>query len=145
MICQECGSTFRARNQYPLCSLECPAGCWNWTAATTHDGYGLMGRNRKMDLAHRISYEMVVGSIPKGLQLDHLCRNRACVNPDHLEVVTNRENQMRGMAPSMITNRTGVCQRGHSMEDAVPSRGGKTCVQCKRDRERRYYQERTNA
>lgn len=72
-------------------------GCWPWHAATFSNGYGeiwdpVAGKNR---LAHRRVYELLVGPIPEGLQLDHLCRTKACVNPAHLELVTSRENTIR--------------------------------------------------
>ena len=83
-------------------------GCWEWTASKSWNGYG---RTQYLDgregYAHRISYEQLVGVIPPGLQLDHLCRNRACVRPDHLEPVTNLENHARGVAA-----RTH-CKHGH--------------------------------
>ena len=70
--------------------------CWLWTAYRLPSGYGQFGLNGKMVYAHRWSYEQVHGPIPKGMHIDHLCRVKHCVNPDHLEVVTCRENAMRG-------------------------------------------------
>lgn len=73
--------------------------CWIWTACVNSSGYGLVGdSHRKIQLSHRIAYELIRGHIPKKLQIDHLCRVRNCVNPWHLEVVTKRVNQLRGMA-----------------------------------------------
>lgn len=89
----------RGHNLYPVTSLILradDAGCWRWLLALDRDGYGVWhhdgGRKRA---AHRVMYELVVGAIPDGLELDHLCRVRSCVNPAHLEAVTHRENSRR--------------------------------------------------
>lgn len=67
--------------------------CWIWTGATGHNGYGRFGVNGKLHSPHRFSYELSFGSISAKLQIDHKCRNRACVNPDHLQAVTHKQNQ----------------------------------------------------
>jgi len=79
-----------------------PSGCWNWLGSISEKGYSHFMTGNKRDgsrrirRAHIVAYELFVGPIPKGLQLDHTCRSRRCVNPAHLEVVTNRENSRRG-------------------------------------------------
>ena len=93
--------------------------CWNWKSYT-HNGYGEFDVKKKTRRAHRISYTLLRGEIPAGMTLDHLCRNRACVNPDHLEPVPLKENTARGAGYSATVHRTGVCGKGHSMEDAYP-------------------------
>lgn len=72
-------------------------GCWGWTGVHNARGYGHIGRNGTTVKAHRAAYELYVGPIPAGLQLDHLCRNKGCVNPAHLEPVTGAENCRRAM------------------------------------------------
>lgn len=90
-------------------------GCWNWTATKNHLGYGQIGRGGRGEgliLAHRASYELSVGHVPEGLVLDHLCRNPSCVNPDHLEPVTQAENLRR--AREHLPERTH-CGDGHEL------------------------------
>ncbi|MDF2899680.1 MAG: hypothetical protein K0Q46_6466 [Rhodococcus erythropolis] len=100
-----------------------PTGfCWEWIATRNDQGYGRTRVGEKWKLAHRAAYELLIGPIPEGMHLDHLCRNPSCVNPDHLEPVSARENMLRGFSPLALNLRTSVCQRGHSMEDAYVTR-----------------------
>lgn len=90
-------------------------GCWQWLAGTDQKGYGLISINKRRWRAHRYAYEALVGPIPDGLVLDHLCRNHGCVNPKHLEPVTNRENLHRGVMVKAQKAKTH-CPRGHRLE-----------------------------
>jgi hypothetical protein len=95
--------------------------CWVWTAATVRDGYGCIGDgapSRRVLDAHRLAYQWLKGPIPEGLELDHLCRNRRCVNPDHMEAVTHRENMWRGNAPTVAQAKQTHCKRGHPFDEA---------------------------
>jgi HNH endonuclease len=92
--------------------------CWLWIGADNGSGYGrFYPAPRQSVAAHRFAYELLVGPIPEGLQLDHLCRNPPCVNPAHLEPVTNRENSLRGISPLADNARKTHCPRGHSLLD----------------------------
>jgi len=112
--------------------------CWLWTASTRY-GYGqyrISEPRWKTVLAHRWAWETLVGPIPDGLVTDHLCRVRRCVNPDHLELVTRRENNLRGFSPCAIRARAQLCVNGHEF-DGITIKGYRHCKTCKRDASRR--------
>lgn len=114
-----------------------PTGCWIWTGAITHLGYGHIwdqGRNRRV---HRVAYENLVGPIPEGLHLDHLCRNRACCNPDHLEPVTSGENTLRGETLAAANAAKTHCPQGHPYAGRNLYRqpdGARVCRTCRKAR-----------
>lgn len=114
-------------------------GCWEWRGYIRKDGYGGVSKGGRWMLAHRASYELFRGPIPEGMGLDHLCRVRSCVHPNHLEAVSQRENVLRSpVAPAAVNAHKTHCHKGHPLEgDNVylnqrsdrpsPSRICKTC------------------
>jgi hypothetical protein len=110
--------------------------CWLWAAGLDQHGYGRFFLTKKEHylLAHRVAYTMLVGPIPDGLQLDHLCRITRCVNPDHLEPVTARTNVLRSESWSAVNARKTHCPQGHEYTEANiyrrPKTGGRGCRAC---------------
>lgn len=129
------GSPPRAARSVPIPIRRTP-DCWEWVGSRSQDGYGVVTIRdpRKVGrYAHRVVYEALVGPIPEGLTIDHLCRNRGCVNPDHLEPVTVRENTLRGVGPTAINARKDRCVRGHLFASAkITGTGWRRCEECKR-------------
>lgn len=109
--------------------------CWVWFGTIDHRGYPQTAKNGKTARAHRVIYEALVGAIPEGLTLDHLCRVKACVNPAHLEPVTRGENTLRGTSPTALNARKTVCLNGHPFDRIRPD-GARTCRQCRARRGR---------
>lgn len=116
-----------------------PSGCWTWNGIKHASGYGqvylaMIARKKVSLRAHRAAYMIVRGEIPDGLVIDHLCRNVSCVNPGHLEAVSQRENTYRGRAPAILTMHAGVCARGHERVEGDPF-----CRACHRLTSRKYH------
>lgn len=110
--------------------------CWLWTSGFSLNGYGQFTIDYQTQLAHRIAYELFIGPIPNGLQIDHLCRVRYCVNPQHLEAVTCRENLMRGETHAARLARQTHCKNGHAFEGqnvAHDKDGWRRCRTCARN------------
>lgn len=115
--------------------------CWLWQGGLTSKGYGRFSVGRHGNVvAHRFAYELLIGPIPDGLVIDHLCRNRACQNPAHMEPVTNQVNVLRGVGPTAQLARRTHCTNGHEYTPAntyLRPDGGRRCVTCKQDWNRR--------
>lgn len=109
--------------------------CWEWKASKNAYGYGQFYTGETMRLAHVISYQLLVGEVPAGLDLDHLCRNRSCVNPDHLEPVTRRENIARGSSVVARQMEQTECKYRHPLSgdnSYIDGRGRRVCRACVR-------------
>lgn len=116
--------------------VDASSGCWNWIGATANKRnkwvYGLIMVDRKLQMAHRAMYEQKVGKIPDGLQIDHLCRNTRCVNPDHLEPVTAKENIARSIN---FQSSKKQCVNGHELVGSnlyVKPNGNRECRICRK-------------
>ena len=107
--------------------------CWVWTASTNNSGYGHVHWEGRMQQAHRVAYDVLVGPIPEGLEPDHMCKVRACCRPSHIEPVTHAENVLRGLRGVWEAH----CGRGHLFDQAnTRSRTSvyRTCRSCERER-----------
>lgn len=105
-------------------------GCWTWLGTLQNNGYASISYMGRSHVGHRLTYTLLVGQIPKGLEVDHLCRVRECVNPEHFEIVTHAENMRRIRRPN--------CANGHALveENIYVYRGKRLCRACRRERQR---------
>lgn len=123
-------------------------GCWVWGGPPNNGGYGTASVNGKNGMAHRHAYELTIGPIPLGKTLDHLCRNRMCINPDHLEPVDLRTNILRGTGFSAQKAAQTNCIRGHPLSGDnlyTKPNGSRNCRACRREALRQLYARRRAA
>lgn len=115
--------------------------CIIWTGPKTEDGYGYFSKDSRNQKTHKVAYEAQNGLIPKDLVIDHLCRNRACLNPAHMEPVTNRENILRGVSFSAKNARKRACKNGHIFSGRnlrFRPDGSRRCGSCNRIQQIKY-------
>jgi hypothetical protein len=124
-----------------LSKVNVDGPCWEWVGQLNAQGYGVFSFRRKDESAHRWLYQQLVATVPDGLELDHLCRNRACVNPDHLEPVTHKVNVLRGSGVAAEHARKTRCIRNHELAGSnlrIRIKAGRyverVCRQCFNDR-----------
>lgn len=130
------GHHMRKRERYCVDSN----GCWVWLLSKNKQGYGKLSIKDQPVRAHRYYYEQYKGEIPTGLVVDHICRNTSCVNPDHLEAVTYKENVLRGDSPPSKNAKKTHCKWGHAFvaENLVKGVGSRKCLACLNRRSRQY-------
>lgn len=120
-------------------SLPDEGGCMSWLASKNPFGYGQIKVGFRPVVAHRVSYALRVGTVPEGMEIDHLCRNRVCVAPNHLEAVTHRVNMLRGKTIGAENSRKTHCKHGHefSYENTyMTPTGARQCRTCRNRRHR---------
>lgn len=122
-------------------SIGAPNDCWLWIAQISLGGYGVFWFENRGQSAHRVVYKLLIGPIPEGLSIDHLCRVRRCVNPHHLEPVTQKENALRGVSPWARNAHKTHCPQGHvyNQTNTRIVAGSRYCRECGRARCRSYY------
>ena len=128
-------------------TIQDKKSCWEWQCALSKKGYGSCSTKTGSTTAHRLSYIFFRGRVPKKMVIDHLCRNRKCVNPNHLEIVTNKENILRGFGACATYARQTHCMRGHQYDSGnmVMRKDKKgterVCIICERIRAKKYREE----
>lgn len=127
--------------RHPIGYVVEESGCWSWVGCVSRTGYGYLKPAGRKVIAHRWMYERTYGPIPDGLTIDHRCRNRGCVNPAHLEAVTQGENVLRGDAPPARNARKTHCPKGHTYTNY---RQGRVCRTCSRVNANRRYHTRSH-
>ncbi len=128
--------------------VRVPSGCWEWAGGVSDTGYATVRHRGVAVLAHRFTYELLVGPIADGLEIDHLCFNRRCINPSHLEAVTPRVNKLRSTSVSAVNATKTHCNNGHPFDEAnthVDRLGRRRCRACARAKERRRREARWKA
>ena len=123
------------------------SGCWLWTRSLDKDGYGQFYLERKMKKPHRLMYELIVSKIPDGLVIDHLCKVRHCVNPKHLEPVTNKENVLRSDGFAAVNSKKTHCPKNHeyTTENTYLDKSNmRHCRECGREYMRKYAKRKGN-
>jgi len=128
--------------------LKKKSGCWQYIGKLDKNGYGRVRDNYTRKLIHRAMYEHLIGRIPDKMVIDHLCRNRGCVNPSHMEVVTQRENILRGYGVTARNSRKLNCKRGHGLNGEnlyMTTKGSRQCIKCRNILGRKYYHQQKNA
>ena len=153
--CGRCIAVYRGRGHY--CSAECrfwdkvdrrdASGCWLWTAYSQASGYGrfcIGGARGDMVMSHRYAYQMLVGSIPDLMELHHLCGNRSCVNPTHLELSSHHLNILRGNSPAAANAKKTRCPAGHPYNNVntyIQANGGRRCRACDSKAQKHNYEQ----
>jgi hypothetical protein len=128
--------------------VEKTDACWLWRGSKDPAGYGIVKLERRQARAHRVAYELAVGPIPDGLTIDHLCENKGCVNPDHMEPVTRGVNNLRGNSPWALNAKRLVCKHGHPLTGEnlrITPRGTRACKACSRRTTREWQAQRKEA
>lgn len=120
-----------------LSTPEPMSGCIIWIGTRNRDGYGLVCHEGKMQSAHRVAWELEHGPIPEGLEIDHRCRLRPCINTAHMRLATRRENVLCSNAVSALAAQRTACPQGHAYS-GVDNKGRRICRTCAREANRRY-------
>ena len=131
----------RWKNLAPVVDSIEVGDCWIWKGSLVSGGYGQTRIDNQVWMVHRLMWSVLIGDIPDGMTLDHVCRERACCNPDHMQVVDQYTNTMRGYGSPARNARKTRCLNGHQFDEAntyLNPRGQRACRACHRDRQQTY-------